>query len=272
MLNKENMILLGENKYKSQIISLVDKLLEDKKKMVLITGPSGSGKTTTAKRIADEVEDRGFNAVYLSMDDWFRTKSEYQIPITEDGKPDFESPICLDIPLLNSDLNKLLNGEVIDLPTYDFVKQEMFYSGVELVADERTIVIVEGLHAFNPKINLDRTKVFKVFVRPENQWVNNIEFTHEDIRLYRRISRDKLYRGRSMEETLYMLSSVSRGEKLYLNPYIQDIDVFVNTFIDYELYLHKSVLGDFEKLQSVNNIDITIKDIPQTSLLTEFYL
>ena len=272
MLNKENMILNGENKYKNQVISLVAELLDSKKKMVLITGPSGSGKTTTAKRIAEEVENKGFNAVYLSMDDWFRTKSEYQIPMTEDGKPDFESPVCLNIELLNNDLNKLLNGEVIDLPTYDFVKQEMFYSGVELVADDRTIVIVEGLHAFNPQINLNRDKVFKVFVRPENLWVNNIEFTHEDIRLYRRISRDKLYRGRTLEETLYMLSSVSRGEKLYLNPYIKDVDVFVNTFIDYELYLHKSVLGDFEKLQGVESIDITVKDIPQTSLLTEFYL
>ena len=272
MANKNELILNGEQKYLSQISVLVEKLISENKKMVLITGPSGSGKTTTAKVIAEKIEDMGYNAVYLSMDDWFRTKSEYQIPVTEDGKPDFESPICLNIELLNSDLNKLLKGEVIDLPTYDFVNQKMYYSGVELVADSNTITIVEGLHAFNPMIELDRDKIFKVFVRPENQLYNGVEFTHEDIRLYRRISRDKLYRGRSIDETLYMLSSVTRGEKLYLNPHIKDVDVKVNTFIDYELFLHKSVLGNFEKLKSVEDVDITVKDIPEKSLLTEFYL
>ena len=272
MLNKENLILESEKKYHNQVQSLVKKLLSTSSRIVLLAGPSGSGKTTTAKMIVSEIKKNGKKAVYLSMDDWFKTKADYEVPKTEDGKLDFESPICVDIDLLNQNLRDLLNGVEINLPKYDFLGQRMFFDGTKLKLDNNTIVVIEGLHALNPFIDIDRKNVFRVFVKPEDIQLGNITFTHKDLRLYRRISRDKLHRGRTIEDTLEMLSSVSRGETLYLEPYIYDIDSRVNSYIGYELYLHKSVLGNFSKLEYVKSIDISVKDIPKTSLLCEFYM
>ena len=272
MVDKNVIISLGEEYYKSQIECLVSDLFFKNKQLVLLAGPSGSGKTTTARMIIESIQAKGKKAVYLSMDDWFRTKSEYEVPKTEDGKLDFESPICVDIDLLNEDLTALLNGYTVELPKYDFVNQKMYYDGTFLQIDENTIIVIEGLHALNSFITIDRSKCYRIFVKPEDIVYDGVTFTHEDIRLYRRISRDKLHRGRTIEDTLNMLSSVSRGEKLYLLPTVKDIDFRVDTFISYELYLHKNVLGDFQKLKGIHNIEISVKDMPKGSLLEEFYL
>ena len=271
MVDKKLMINLGEGYYKSQIERLVSDLFFKDKQLILLSGPSGSGKTTTARLIIESIKEKGKKAVYLSMDDWFKTKSEYEVPQTEDGKPDFESPICVDIDLLNENLTALLNGYRVELPKYDFVGQKMYYDGTSMQIDENTIIVIEGLHALNSFITVDRSKCYRIFVKPNDILYDGVTFTNEDIRLYRRISRDKLHRGRSIEDTLNMLSSVSRGEKLYLNPTVRDIDFQVDTFISYELYLHKTILGDFQKLKDIHNIDISIKDIPHGSLLEEFY-
>ena len=205
------------------------------------------------------------------MDDWFRTKSEYEVPTTEDGKLDFESPICVDIDLLNKDLQNLLNGNTVELPKYDFVNQKMYYNQDFLRIDNTTIIVIEGLHALNPFIKISRDNVFRVYVCPNNVCYDGISFTNEEIRLYRRISRDKLHRGRTIEETIEMWSSVSRGEKLYLKPSVKDIDFNVDSFMGYELYLHKGVLENFDKLKQIKNIVITTNDIPDGSLMEEFY-
>ena len=271
MVDKMKLIVDGENHYHKQVSELVEKLIIKGCPIVLLAGPSGSGKTTTAQMIVKEIEKHSKNAVYLSMDNWFRTKADYDIPKTEDGKLDFESPICVDIDLLNQNLTDLISGLEVELPQYDFVNQKMYFDGSTLQIDKNTIIVLEGLHALNPFITINRDNVFRIFIKPNDVEINNTVFTHRDIRLYRRISRDKLHRGRTVEETMEMLSSVSRGEVLYLEPYVYDIDFMVDTFIGYELYLHKSVLGEFEKLKVVDSIDITINDIPTTSLLCEFY-
>lgn len=271
MGDKLGLIKKGEYRYYSQVKELVFNLMESGSRIVLLSGPSGSGKTTTAKMIANEINNYGKKAVYLSMDDWFKTKADYEVPRTEDGKLDFESPVCLDIDLLNQNLNDLLSLKLIKLPKYNFVTQVMYFDGSTLQIDNDTIIVIEGLHALNPFINIDRKNVFRVFVKPNDVLINNLLFTDEDIRLYRRISRDRLHRGRTLDETLDMLSSVTRGERLYLYPTVVDLDYQVNSFIDYELHLHKSVLGDFDNLSSFKALNITVKDIPSTSLLWEFY-
>lgn len=271
MVDKLELIVKGEERYNNQIKELVSNLVKSESRIVLLSGPSGSGKTTSAKMIANELNKYGKKAVYLSMDDWFKTKSEYVVPVTEDGQLDFESPFCVDIDLLNQNLSDLLNGLEVELPKYDFVNQIMYFDGYSLKIDKNTIIVLEGLHALNSFIDIDRKNVFRVFVKPEDVKVNNTLFTHEDIRLYRRISRDSIHRGRTLLETLEMLSSVTRGEKLYLNPCVIDIDYYINSYIDYELYLHKSVLGDFEKLENLDKMNITVSDIPDNSLLWEFY-
>lgn len=271
MVDKLKLITNGEYRYNSQIKELVSKLMKSESRIVLLSGPSGSGKTTSAKMIVNEVINQGKKAVYLSMDDWFKTKADYDVPRTEDGKLDFESPICVNIELLNKNLGDLLEGKEVELPKYDFVTQKMYFDGDILKIDANTIIVIEGLHALNPFIEIDRNHVFRVFVKPSDVEINNILFDDEDTRLYRRISRDKLHRGRSLDETLEMLSSVTRGERLYLYPHVVDLDYQINSFIDYELYLHKSVLGAFEKLKNLDSLDITINDIPDNSLLWEFY-
>ncbi len=266
-----DMINNGEEKYLTQLQQIVLDILLKNRRLVLLSGPSGSGKTTTATLIVEKLRNKGKKAIYLSMDNWFKTKSDYVVPKTEDGKDDFESPFCVDIDILNKDLRDLLAGKEVELPKYDFVNQKMYYDGDFVTIDANTVIVVEGLHALNSFIDIDRTNSYRIFVKPLSSELEGVFFTDEDIRLYRRINRDKLHRGRTIEDTLHMLSSVSRGEQLYLNPTIKDIDFNVDSFMPYELYLHKTYLGDFQKLSSLTDIKIGIEDIPSKSLLEEFY-
>lgn len=267
----EDLIDFSEDRFNSDIKEIVSDVIYKNKRIVLLTGPSGSGKTTSAKKIVAEIKRCGRNAIYLSMDNWFRTKSEFNIPLTEDGGYDYESPLCLNIELLNEHLIQFLNGEKVRLPFYDFVNQKMIYGDKYLQIDSDTIIVLEGLHALNDFVKIDRNLVYRLLVCPQNVEYKDISITQKEIRLYRRITRDSLHRGRTINETIDMFKTVSRGEQLYLEPCIKDIDFYLNSFLEYELFLHKSVLGDFQKLEKVEDKIISVENIPEASLMEEFY-
>ena len=267
----ESFIRFSENKYSDKIKYIVDEVIKNNKRIVLLTGPSGSGKTTSAKRIVEELSRRGLDSVYLSMDNWFRTKSEFKVPFTEDGKPDYESPLCVNIELLNQNINDLFNNKEISLPVYDFINQKMIVTSETLKISDKTVIVLEGLHALNDFLCLNRDLVYRLLVCPKDVNYDDLRFSERDIRLFRRITRDKLHRGRSLEETLEMYPIVCRGEDLYLNPTLKDIDYHLNSFLDYELYLHKSVLGDLNQLGQLDTYFIGISQIPNGSLMEEFY-
>lgn len=274
-LEKDKTILIkeSEKKYDNQIDDIVNKVIGLNKRIILLSGPSGSGKTTTAKRIVKKLKENGMESVYLSMDNWFRTKSEYTLPLDDRGKPDYESPLCVDIGLLNSDLEKLLNGENINLPFFDFVNEIMTITDKTLkLKSDKSILVLEGLHALNTYVNVDREYSYKIYVCPEDLYLkNNIKIFQEEIRLYRRITRDSLHRGRNLEKTVELYETVSRGEKLYLNPFKNNIDGQINSLLDYEIFLHKTVLKDYSKLSNVPVLNIGIEDIPRGSIMNEFY-
>ena len=267
----DGFIRFSENKYSDKIKYIVDEVIKNNKRIILLTGPSGSGKTTSAKRIVEELSRRGLDSVYLSMDNWFRTKSEFKVPFTEDGKPDYESPLCVNIELLNQNINDLFNNKEISLPIYDFINQKMIVTSETLKISNKTVIVLEGLHALNDFLCLNRDLVYRLLVCPKDVNYDDLRFSERDIRLFRRITRDKLHRGRSLEETLEMYPTVCRGEDLYLNPTLKDIDYHLNSFLDYELYLHKSVLGDLNQLGQLDTYFIGISQIPNGSLMEEFY-
>ena len=269
--NVDDLIDFSEDRFNSDIKEIVLDVINKNKRIILLTGPSGSGKTTSAKKIIKEIKKNGREAVYLSMDNWFRTKSEFKIPLTEDGGYDYESPLCVNIDLLNQHLTDLLNGEKIRLPIYDFVNQKMIFGDKYIQISSDAIIVLEGLHALNEFVKLDRSVVYRLLVCPQNVEYKNISITQKEIRLYRRITRDSLHRGRTIDETVDMFKTVSRGEKLYLEPCIKDIDYYLNSFLEYEIFLHKSVLGDFQKLKDVENKGISVENIPSASLMEEFY-
>lgn len=274
-LEKDKNILIkkSENKYDNQIENIVSKVKGLNKRILLLSGPSGSGKTTTAKRIVKRLKEKGVESVYLSMDNWFRTKSEYTLPLDEKGRPDYESPLCVDIKLLNEDLEKLLNGDSINLPLFDFVNEIMTITDKTLkLKSDNSILVLEGLHALNTYVNVNREYSYKVYVCPEDLYLkDNIKIFQEEIRLYRRITRDSLHRGRDLEKTVELYETVSRGEKLYLNPFKYDIDSQINSLLDYEIFLHKTVLNDYDKLNIVPALNIGVNDIPKGSIMNEFY-
>jgi uridine kinase len=266
-----DLIDFSEDRFNSDIQDIVSDVINKNKRIVLLTGPSGSGKTTSAKKIVREIKRRGVEAVYLSMDNWFRTKSEFDIPLTEDGGFDYESPLCVNIELLNEHLTNLLKGEKIRLPFYDFVNQKMIFGDKYLQISSNAVIVLEGLHALNDFVKLDRNVVYRLLVCPQNIEYKDICITQKEIRLYRRITRDSLHRGRTIDETVDMFKTVSRGEVLYLEPCIKDIDYYLNSFLEYELFLHKSVLGDFQKLKDIEDKNVSVQDIPNASLMEEFY-
>ena len=147
----------------------------------------------------------------------------------------------------------------------------MIVTSETLKISNKTVIVLEGLHALNDFLCLNRDLVYRLLVCPKDVNYDDLRFSERDIRLFRRITRDKLHRGRSLEETLEMYPIVCRGEDLYLNPTLKDIDYHLNSFLDYELYLHKSVLGDLNQLGQLDTYFIGISQIPNGSLMEEFY-
>ena len=217
---------------------------------VFLVGPSGSGKTTTASRIARLLEDNGCRAHTISMDNYFLTLTKEEKRLGEQGKFDFESPKRLDTELFKAHLEKLNRCERIDVPTFDFAEQKS-RPGMPLERQPGDIVIMEGIHALNPEVtghSDDYTN--RVYVSVRTRLEDNEGLLHPSkIRLMRRLIRDKLYRGRSVVETMEFFRSVERGEDLYIMPYKGRANFDIDTFIGYEPLVYRDILlPELEKI------------------------
>lgn len=205
------------------------------------------------------------------MDNWYATRKNLKRVMDEDGNIDYESPYCVDIDLFNHDLNALLSGESVNSPKFDFTTGTQKITNEKLSISSDGVIVIEGLHAFNDYI-LANVKKMYVYVSPDSLYIDNcIKIFPEEIRLYRRLSRDKLNRGRSFDETLKMWDSVERGTVKYLNPNIHKADIVVNSLLLYEIFIHKNILGSFQKLNKIEDLNITVDDIPESSILNEFF-
>lgn len=285
----EALIAEGEERYSAQLREAAKKIYENRadRPIVLISGPSGSGKTTSASRVARLLEKFGCKAHTISMDNYFLPMHLNEAARDKDGKIDFESPQRLDIPLFKEHLEMLFRCEEIEIPSFDFAKQER-YEGMPLKRGKGDIVILEGIHALNPLLTGDCDAfTIGVYVSVRTRLQNGGELLHPSkIRLMRRLMRDKLYRGRSLADTFEFFKSVERGEDLYIMPYKHRADFDIDTFIEYEPMIYRDILlpdlektageyydyaayADIEKfLRPVLPLDSKL--VPEHSLIREF--
>ncbi len=285
----EQLIDDGEKIYAEQIENAAQGIFErrEKRPVVLLSGPSGSGKTTSAHRIAVLLADMGCKAHTISMDNYFLPMHENEAARDENGNIDFESPLRLDIPLFKNHLEMLFKGEEIEVPLFDFAKQER-QSGLPLKRTGGDIVILEGIHALNPLVTGNSEDFTTcVYVSVRTRISDGEKILHPSkIRLMRRLMRDKLYRGRSISETFEFFKSVERGENLYIMPYKNRANFDIDTFIEYEPLVYRDILlpelekasadcadyGDYSDieyfLKLLSPVDSSI--VPENSLIREF--
>ena len=209
-------------------------------RLICIAGPSSSGKTTFANRLRIELLSRGIKPVRISLDDYYLERSK--CPIGPDGKPDLESIDALDIDLFNQNMLDLINGEEVTLPKFDF-KIGGRVKGRTLRIGENEPIIIEGIHALNERMTtlIPKHQKYKIFIAPQAQInldnTNPISIT--DLRLLRRIVRDKNFRGLSALETMQMWPSVRRGEFQWIYDTQEGADFVYNSMLSYELCVMK---------------------------------
>lgn len=260
------------------------------KPIILLSGPSGSGKTTTAYRLSDSLAKLGVNSHIISMDNYFipnRNIDEKNVPRDEEGNIDLESPYRVDIKLFREQMKLLSEGKTADVPVFDFVTQD-YSSYTPVTRAENEVIIVEGIHALNPEVTGDLHEVANcvyVSVRTRLKTSTGDLLHPSQVRLMRRLIRDRLFRGRSYDEIFAMYASVQRGENLYIMPHKHRADFDIDTFIDYEASVYKSVIYDelleAEKTKYTDLRSMTLKYlkelepiptvfVPKNSLIKEF--
>lgn len=243
-----------EEHYHRQLHLVADQIAANckRKPVVLLNGPSSSGKTTTNDRLGRILELAGIHAHMISMDDYYRTSGTYDIPFDEEnGVNDLESPECMDLDLLRDHLTRLVAGEEIMVPRFDFETRTSHRNerAVQLHKDE--IVMIEGIHAFNPVIMGELEKhATSVYLSVASVLLtgHNVRVEPHMLRFLRRAMRDSLFRSSPVEYTLKQWNSVRRGERLYISPYRGQADLMVDTYLPYETNILMQYLS--EKLQS----------------------
>lgn len=232
-----------DRKFREALGLIADKISAnvENKPIVLISGPSGSGKTTTANVIKELLYEKGHNSYVISLDNYFKT-----VLPEEAGVVDLESPTRIKSDLLSENIRKIMNLEETVLPRFDFVGKRSVLSGDKIKRQKGEIVIFEGIHALNESvIPIDKKSAVKLYVSVRTRVKCGDELIHPKyVRLLRRMSRDSVYRGRDISETLGYFKSVEKGEELYVAPFKSEADFSVDTFIPYEPKIYRKVLWD----------------------------
>lgn len=233
----QHLIHLSEALHEKKYAEIADQIAHSDARMVLLAGPSSSGKTTSCRRLSVQLEVLGYEVKQISLDDYFVCRA--RTPKLPNGEFDFESIDALDIPLLNEHLMALFKGEEVKVPTFDFIKGDPYYSGKTLKLGPNTILVVEGIHALNPKLTalIDDSLKFKVYVSALTQLaIDEQNIIHgTDNRLVRRLVRDNNFRGWDALNTLHRWPEVVRGERLHIFPYQENANVMFNSALLYEM-------------------------------------
>ena len=287
----QDIILVSEAMQEKQVAKIAEKIADGYKegiRIVLISGPSSSGKTTFCKRLQVQLTTNLLHPVGISLDDYFLNRED--TPKDEHGEYDFESLYALDLPYFNKDLKKLLSGEEIDLPTFNFETGQRVFKGKKLKLRENSILVIEGIHALNPELTefIDDKYKYRVYVSvltsislDKHNWIPTT-----DNRLLRRIIRDYRFRGYSAEDTINRWPSVRRGEDKWIFPYQENADAMFNSAMLYELAALRKfaepILAQVPESSKANAEAyrllrflryfnyIPTEELPGTSLLREF--
>ena len=287
----QDIILVSEAMQEKQVAKIAEKIADGYKegiRIVLISGPSSSGKTTFCKRLQVQLTTNLLHPVGISLDDYFLNRED--TPKDEHGEYDFESLYALDLPYFNKDLKKLLSGEEIDLPTFNFETGQRVFKVKKLKLRENSILVIEGIHALNPELTefIDDKYKYRVYVSvltsislDNHNWIPTT-----DNRLLRRIIRDYRFRGYSAEDTINRWPSVRRGEDKWIFPYQENADAMFNSAMLYELAALRKfaepILAQVPESSKANAEAyrllrflryfnyIPTEELPGTSLLREF--
>ncbi len=285
----EEYVLLDEALHEKKVGAIADHIAENKNiKLIAIAGPSSSGKTTFAKRLGLQLRLNGLKPKIISVDNYFVEREE--TPLDEEGNYDFESIDAVDTKLLNNDLVKLLKGEEIDAPTFNFHTGHKEYKGnkMQLASDE--ILVMEGIHCLNDKLTylIPKKQKYKIYISALT--VLNIDYYNRisttDTRLIRRIVRDYKFRGYNAVHTLERWPSVNRGEDKNIFTFQEEADVMFNSSLIYELsVLKKYAIPLLQEIEITSPLyseakriismlsyfkDIPDEAVPSHSLLREF--
>jgi uridine kinase len=283
-------IRIAEALHEKRIAQIADQIHQHRERVrvILIAGPSSSGKTTFAQRLSVQLRVNGIVPVNLSVDDYF--VDQRNTPLGPDGKPDFEALECVDLPLFNRDLQTLIAGGSIDMPSFHFASGRRVYQGRQLRLSPGQVLVVEGIHGLNPRLTADiaEENKFRIYTSAITSMQidrhNRIPTT--DLRLVRRMVRDHRTRGTDAPKTLDMWPSVRRGEERNIFPFQEQADAMFNSSLIYELGVLKAhalpllqaitreqpeyaeARRLIEFLSYFEPIDPT--EIPRTSILREF--
>ena len=232
----ESLVNVNETYYNNQLNKCAKDIIANNMNIVMLAGPSSSGKTTTAKKLAIQLAVLGKDAYVISTDDYFVDRNK--TPLDENGNKDFESIDAIDLHSLNEDLLDLLEGKEVILPSFNFIKGIRTLSNRKIKMKDNTILIIEGIHALNPKLTdyIPEKNKYKIYVSVLTGI--NIDSTNRisstETRLIRRIVRDNKYRGYDTLETLKSWDKVKLGEQKYIFPYQNRADFYVDSSLIYE--------------------------------------
>lgn len=287
-----DLINVAEALHDKSIARISDEITERYRKggarIVLIAGPSSSGKTTTTKRLAIQLMTNLLKPQMISLDDYFVNRED--TPLDEKGDYDYESLYALDLERFNHDLNAIIDGQEIELPTYNFELGKRQYTGKRIHLDDNSILLIEGIHGLNPELtaHIAEEMKYRLYVSAlttitidDHNWIPTT-----DNRLLRRIIRDHKYRGTSATETIRRWPSVRRGEERWIFPYQENADAMFNSSLLFELGVVKTqaevilshVPNDVAEYSEAYRLKkflsyfepIGADLIPSTSLLREF--
>lgn len=286
--NPGEAVSLAEALYCERIDEIAHRIVESGSiRVVLLSGPSGSGKTTTANLIADRIRALGEKSMVISMDDFYMNLDDERYPRLENGKNDFESPDALDEACMLRTLGDIISGRSFTVPKYDFKAGGRGGFG-EYPSFGDGCVIVEGIHALNPRFSdpFPKDSVLKVFVSVSTNIYNSKGriISGKKLRFVRRAVRDSIYRGADVLRTLSMWTNVLKGEEQYLYPYKDTADVRFDTFHIFEPAVMKPYILTMltDEVTSVNPYARAVREameqmpelpediVPQSSLIREF--
>lgn len=237
----KDLILLSEALHEKKIAEIADRITKEKRRIILIAGPSSSGKTTFARRLCVQLRVNGLQPLYMGTDDYFVERCD--TPLGEDGKPNYENLDALDIDLFNDNMNRLLAGEKVDLPEFDFLEGKKKYGRRITSIRSNQPIVIEGIHALNDILTekIDEEQKFCIYISPFTQL--NIDVHNRvpttDARMLRRIVRDYKFRGHSAAQTIALWPKVRTGEDVNIFPYNGRADVLFNSALVYELSVLK---------------------------------
>lgn len=235
------LIQLSEALHERRVVEIADMITKQNKRIVLIAGPSSSGKTTFARRLCIQLRVNGLEPLYMSTDDYFVERSD--TPLDEYGEKNFEDIEAIDVDLFNRNMNDLLAGKTVDLPTFDFIKGAKIYGKRITSIKGNQLLVIEGIHALNEALTFEipKEEKFKIYISPLTQL--NIDSHNRivttDHRMLRRMVRDYKYRGYSAQNTIASWPKVRAGEDKNIFPFSNEADVLFNSVHLYEICVLK---------------------------------